>query len=61
MSVTPLKIRHFIRFTKESIIEKTYISENLPLPVRQAGLSLFALRARLRPGRRPYRPAAKEG
>jgi len=30
--------------TKESIIEKTYSSENLPSP-------LFALRARLRPGR----------
>jgi len=35
-------------FTKESIIEQTYLSENLPCP-------LFALRARGPMGRRPKR------
>jgi len=33
------------------IRQKTYSFGNLPLPVRQAGSPLFALRARLRPGR----------
>ena len=48
------------RITKESIIEVTYSSENLP-PAFAEAASRRQVAPLCPPGQRPYRPAAKEG